>query len=127
MGAPPRGGEAEKANLRNIVNDAESQSSNAVDAGNDQVRELLQRNGSLKSELEEERKQLAVLRAEHARELRRRDVEQKRIEAELLDLRGGGGTQPSPQPSVVPPMAHIQQQLLSEVEALRHRDGVPGT
>merc|ERR1712039_53970 len=118
--APTQGADSDKEKLRNLVTDAEVQATQDTQANAGHEKELAMQNVALRAECEREQQQIAVLQAEHARELRRREVQNKKLEAELLELRGAGGSATSRAPQGI---EQVQQQLLAEIEALKNGAG----
>lgn len=123
--APTQGAESDQAKLRNLVNDAEVQSISAAQSSATREKDSAVQNVTLRAESERDQQQIAVLKAEHARELRRREVEQKRAEAEILELRGVAGSM-SADRAPVGSIEQIQQHLLAEIEALKVGGGTRG-
>lgn len=121
--APPEGSEKDRTELAAAVADASARGEADATAGSGKDRELGDKCRVLQTEVEAQRQQLALVHAEHAQELRRRDAVAAKREAEVMELQHQSKTG-----AARSPLEQIQEQLLSEFEALRGgAAGVPSS
>jgi len=89
--APERGADDDKAKLHGAAHDVEAQVTAAADKSTSGEQELIAQNRVLCADLELERQRLRSVQVENAKELKRRDAETARLEADVLSLRKGCG------------------------------------